>query len=79
VVAEVAAAAEVVVEEEEEEGVVGLGIGEADGAAEVLMPVTTAIPGMPMLAKAVEHRQLLLPVDETGRSDGARRHDSISF
>jgi hypothetical protein len=54
---------------EEEEGVVGLGIGEADGAAEVLMPVTTAIPGMPMLAKAV---------DETGRSDGARRHDSFS-
>jgi hypothetical protein len=57
--------------------VVGLGmVGEADGVAEVAMPITTTILGTPVLAKAVElRRQLLLPlVDEFGIGDGS--HDT---
>jgi hypothetical protein len=52
------------------EVVVGSGIEEADGVAEVAMPTTTTttILGTPVLAKAVDLRQrLLLLVDELGR------------
>ena len=69
VVEEAVAAAEV-----EEEVVVGLGmVGEADGVAEVVMPITTTILGTPVLAKAVELRRqlLLLLVDEFGKGDGS--------
>jgi hypothetical protein len=42
-----------------EEAAEGSGIGEADGVAEVAMPTTTTL-GTPILAKAAEHRHLLL-------------------
>ena len=71
VVEEAVAAAEV-----EEEVVVGLGmVGEADGVAEVVMPITTTILGTPVPEKAVGLRQLLLLlVDEFGKGDGT--HDT---
>lgn len=72
-VAAAAAAAEEVVEVE---AVVGLEIGEVDEVAEVEMPITTTtIPGTPVLAKAVEHRQLLLAADELLRNDRMRRDE----
>lgn len=65
----------VAVEEVVAEGVVvDLGIGEADGVAEVGMLTTTTI-----LAKEVELRQLLLAVDEAARVDGMRRYEYFSF
>jgi len=63
-----------VVEAVAEEVVVDLGIGEADGVAEVAMLTTTTI-----LAKEVELRQLLLAVDEAARVDGMRRYEYFSF
>jgi uncharacterized alkaline shock family protein YloU len=65
------------------EVVVGSGIEEADGVAEVAMPTTTTttttILGTPVLAKAVDLRQrLLLLVDELGRSKWKRPYECPS-
>jgi hypothetical protein len=58
---------------------VGSGTGEVDGVAEVAMPTTTTILGMPVLARAVDLRLLLLLlVDELGRSKWTRRYECSS-
>jgi hypothetical protein len=65
----------------EVEAVEGSEIEEADGVAGVEMPTTTTItiPGTPILARAVEHRQLLLAADEAMKLDRIRRHEWFSY
>lgn len=82
VAAEVEVAAVAVAEEVVEvEAVEGSEIEEADGVAGVEMPTTTTItiPGTPILARAVEHRQLLLAADEAMKLDRIRRHEWFSY